>query len=124
MSAPDFSGMGRDEIVAWFSNAPDSELAEVIRTAQPAEAATAVGPAADTSIPLLLTSIRLPVELVQGLDEVAAAEGINRSEAIRWAVTDFLRDRRGAVTPAEAERALDVLRRLVGEHATGFRDAA
>jgi hypothetical protein len=59
MSAPDFSGMARDEIVAWFSNAPDAELAEVVRSAQPVQATTAAGPAAgDTSIPLLLTSIR------------------------------------------------------------------
>jgi Arc/MetJ-type ribon-helix-helix transcriptional regulator len=125
MSGPEFDDMSKAEIVEWFSNASDDELAEVVRTAQPASDVPAAASGAGTAaVPLLLTSIRLPVELVRELDEVAAAEGTNRSEAIRIAVAAFLRERRGAVGPTEAERALDVLRRLVQQHGVGYPDAA
>jgi predicted DNA-binding protein len=118
--------MSKDEVIAWFSEAPDDDLSHVIRNARRVDESDVAGAAepTDVSIPLMLTSIRLPVELVRQLDEVASAEGITRSEAIRSAVAAFVRERRGGVTPAEAERALDVLRRVVGEHLNTPREAA
>jgi metal-responsive CopG/Arc/MetJ family transcriptional regulator len=72
----------------------------------------------------MLTSIRLPVDLIRSLDAVAAAEGLNRSEAIRLAVTDFVKRRTDEVTPSEAEHALEVLRRVVGERVSNRGEAA
>lgn len=125
MSAPDFDSMSKDEIVEWFVTAGDGDLAEVVRTAQPVR--NTVAPqsgSGDSAIPLLLTSIRLPVDLVAGLDEVAAAEGTTRSEVIRLAVAALLRQRRGEVSGVEAEQALEVFKRLVREHVTEHRHAA
>lgn len=123
MSTSDFENMSKDQIVDWFTRAPDADLAEVVRTAQRIEEPSTATPA-EVSIPLMLTSIRLPVELVRSLDEVAATAGLNRSEAIRLAVAEFVQQRHGGVSSSEAERALDVLRRVVGEHVSSHRDAA
>jgi predicted transcriptional regulator len=124
VTAWDFAEMSRDDAVAWFNQASDKELAEVVRTAQRADREGSLQPIGEVPISLMLTSIRLPVDLVQVLDEVAAAEGLNRSEAIRTAVGAYVRERRGGVSPSEAERALDVLRRVVGEHTNAHRPAA
>jgi predicted transcriptional regulator len=124
VSAPDFEKMSKAEIVTWFSTAPESSVVEVLRAAHEVDDPPAATRPDDGSIPLMLTSIRLPVELVRSLDAVAAVEGVNRSEAIRLAIAEFVRQRTGEVSPSEAERALDVIRRVVGEHVNSRRDAA
>ncbi len=131
MSGHDFDEMSKEQAITWFTQAPDDDLAEVVRTARPVigssrpvDDSRSTQPVGEVPIPLMLTSIRLPVELVGWLDEIAAAEGMNRSEAIRTAVAAFVRHRRGGVDASEAERALDVLRRVVGEHADARRAAA
>jgi predicted DNA-binding protein len=116
--------MSRDQALSWFIDAPEADLAEVVRTARPVKDDAEDVARVETAIPLMLTSIRLPVELVRFLDEVAAAEGVTRSEAIRQAVARYVGDRRGGVSPSEAQHALDVLRRVVGEHASIYREAA
>jgi hypothetical protein len=124
VSAPDFEKMSKAEIVRWFSTAPEASLVEVLRGAHKVDDPPTATRPDDGSIPLMLTSIRLPVELVRSLDAVAGAEGLNRSEAIRFAIAEFVRQRTGEVSPSEAEHALDVLRRVVGEHANSRGDAA
>jgi predicted DNA-binding protein len=121
VSADDLDKMSRDQVVEWFKSAPDEELAEVVRTARQTTDGTARVPRGESAIPLMLTSLRLPVELVSQLDEVAAVSGLNRSEAIRAAVVAYVQERRGEVSATEAEHALEVLRRVVGEH---IRDQA
>lgn len=111
--------MSRDEAVEWFAQASDDDLAEAVRTAHRPVDEFKPRPAGEAAIPLMLTSIRLPVELVRQLDEVAAAEGLNRSEAIRSAVAAYVRQCQGDVDVSEAERALEILRRVVGEHTRG-----
>jgi predicted DNA-binding protein len=113
--------MSRDQAVEWFANASDDELADVVRTARRPVGRVVPASSDAAAIPLMLTSIRLPVDLVAQLDEVAAAEGINRSDAIRTAIAGYVRERHGVVSAAEAEHALEVLRRVVGEH---IRDQA
>lgn len=121
MSAREVDKMSRDQAVEWFSEASDEDFAEVVRTARRPTGDTRRAAGSEAAIPLMLTSIRLPVDLVGQLDEVAAAQGLNRSEAIREAVAAYVQERRGGISVSEAEHALDVLRRVVGEH---IRDQA
>jgi predicted DNA-binding protein len=119
VSKRDPGKMTRDQAVAWFAEASDEDLAEVVRAARRPAPEAGRPAAAEAAIPLVLTSIRLPVELVGRLDEVAATGGLNRSEAIRAAVTAYVDERQGEVSAADAVHALEVLRRVVGEHIDG-----
>ena len=74
MSAPDFERMTKDEVIAWFKDTND--LSPILTAMTPAyEPATRP---ADT--PMMLASIRLPVELVEQLDNLAALHGMRRSD--------------------------------------------
>ncbi len=123
MSKRDPDKMTREQAIAWFAGASEEDLADVVRSAKRPAAETGRSAGADAGIPLMLTSIRLPVDLVAHLDEVAAADGVNRSEAIRAAVTAYVNERRGEIGASEAEHALEVLRRVVGAHINGPRAA-
>lgn len=108
MSGPDFSGMTRDEVLAWFDGADD--ISPVIATMDPATEPVS-SPAGDG--PMMLASIRLPVAMVEQLDSFADLDGVRRSDVIREALGAYLRDRTSPVGRDEAEHALDVLRRIV-----------
>jgi metal-responsive CopG/Arc/MetJ family transcriptional regulator len=63
--------------------------------------------------PMLLASIRLPYAMVEQLDNLTSLEGCRRSDVIRAALSAYIAERMCPVGPDEAERALDVLRKLV-----------
>jgi metal-responsive CopG/Arc/MetJ family transcriptional regulator len=72
---------------------------------------------------MLLASIRLPVEMVDRIDEYAQSDGVTRSDLVRDAITAYLADRTKDVSRDEAEQALAVISRIVHER-TGRADAA
>jgi predicted DNA-binding protein len=117
VTEPNLDRMSNDEAVAWF-NTTDS-LAPAIRTMAPATDPT--GPAPE--VPMMLASIRLPVRLVEQLDQLAAQDSTRRSDVIREALIRYVTFRAGPVARDEAEYALDVLRRVV-ELRTREPDAA
>jgi Arc/MetJ-type ribon-helix-helix transcriptional regulator len=118
LSTPDFDNMTKDEIIAWFDSADDLSpvLASMKRATEPAGRAEAE--------PMMLASIRLPVVLVEQLDSLADLHGIRRSEVIREALAAYVAERTAPIGRDEAERALDVLRRLVANHTGGHAEAA
>ena len=118
MSAPDFDRMTKDEIIAWFKDTND--LTPILTAMTPAtEPATRP---ADT--PMMLASIRLPVELVEQLDNLAALHGMRRSDVIRDALTAYVADRTNPVDRDDAVHALEVIRRIVANHVDLHGEAA
>jgi predicted DNA-binding protein len=107
MSTPDFDRMSKEEILAWFRTTDD--LSPVLADMTPATEPTGP-PAAE---PMLLASIRLPVAMVEQLDNLAGLDGRRRSDVIRAALSAYISDRLSPVGREDAEHALDVLRRLV-----------
>jgi Arc/MetJ-type ribon-helix-helix transcriptional regulator len=118
MSAPDFEHMTKDEILAWFDKAGD--LSPLLSSMTPATEPVA---RAASETPMLLASIRLPVAMVEQLDSLADLQGERRSDVIRAALAAYIADRISPVGRDEAERALDVLRRVVADR-TGPRTEA
>lgn len=112
MSGPDFDQMTKEQVIAWFKTTQD--LSPMVASAQPATE-PAGRPASDS--PMMLVSIRLPVALVEQVDSIADLAHQRRSEVIRAALTAYVANQTAPVGPAEAERALEVLRRLVAGRA-------
>lgn len=79
-------------------------------------------PAVDT--PMMLASIRLPVVVVDQLDDLADVQGLRRSDVIREALVAYVVEKTSPVGRDEAERALDVLRRIVASRADPHDHAA
>jgi Arc/MetJ-type ribon-helix-helix transcriptional regulator len=123
MSGPDFERMSKDEVLAWFDHADDISpvVATMDAAAEPVRRAPSDGP-------MMLASIRLPVATVEQLDALAELDGVRRSDVIRDALAAYLRDRTSPIGRDEAERALDVLRRVVaggtGPEGEAARDRA
>lgn len=118
MSGPNFEKMTKDEVIEWFRNADD--VSPVLVSLKPATEPV-VRPAGEA--PMMLVSIRLPVILVEQLDSLANLQGMRRSEVIREALAGYVTDRTSPVGRDEAERALDVLHRIVASR-TDQRDQA
>lgn len=119
MSGPDFERMTKDEVVAWFATAED--ISPVLSTAT--EATEAVRPPGPDG-PMMLASIRLPVRMVEQLDSIADLRGVRRSDVIRDALVAWVREQISPVGRDEAERALDVLRKIVAAQPGTFDQAA
>lgn len=117
MTEPNLDRMTNEEAIAWFNTT--ESLAPAIRTMTPATDPS--GPPAE--VPMMLSSVRLPVSLVEQLDQLAAQDGSRRSDVIRDALAHYLAQRLQPVDRDEAEHALDVLRRVVALR-TGRADAA
>jgi predicted DNA-binding protein len=101
--------MTEDEVVAWFRSA--KELTTLLGDTLPAPATSGLGTSATSAtsadVSMMLVSIRLPVMLVEQLDQLANSRGVRRADVIREAISVFVAD--------EPERAMDVLRRVVGD---------
>jgi hypothetical protein len=110
VSQPDFERMTKDEVIAWFRTT--SDLSPVLADMQPATE-PASRPAPDVS--MMLASIRLPVAIVEQLDHLASSQGVRRSDIIRDALSTYVAEKTSPIGPGEAERALDVLRRVVAD---------
>jgi predicted transcriptional regulator len=108
VSGPDFEQMTKDEVIAWFRTT--SDVSPILASMEPATEPVR-RPAAET--PMVLASIRLPVVLVEQLDSLAAVQGVRRSEVIREALAVYVVEQTSPVGRDEAERALDVLRKVV-----------
>jgi Arc/MetJ-type ribon-helix-helix transcriptional regulator len=117
VTEPNFDGMSKDEIIAWFRNA--SSLVPLMDGL--AASTDPAGPPPE--VPMMLVSIRLPVALVTQLDDLARQDKLRRSEIIREALVEYAHERTAAVDFDEAEHALDVLRRIVAVRG-GRADAA
>jgi predicted DNA-binding protein len=109
VKAPDFEKMTKDEVIAWFRTSTD--LSPLLASMTPA-----TEPASRPEAPMMLASIRLPVDLMEQLDQLAALHGVRRSDVIRDALAAYVTEHTGAVDRDEAERALEVLRRIVASH--------
>jgi predicted transcriptional regulator len=118
VSLPDFEKMTKREIIAWFESA--DSIAPLVATMAPATEPVAPS----TGVPMMLASIRLPVVLVDQLDAIAEHDGTKRSEVIREALVSYVESRTAPVARDEAERALDVLRRVVADRTVGGSGAA
>ena len=105
--------MTKQEIIAWFESA--ESIAPMLASMAPATEPVAP----PTGVPMTLASIRLPVVLVEQLDAIADRHGVRRSEVIREALVSFVASRTAPVGRDEAERALDVLRRVVADRNAG-----
>jgi predicted transcriptional regulator len=68
---------------------------------------------ANSGSSMMLLSFRLPVALVQQIDELADRDRRRRADIIREALARYVEERTAPVSRDEAERALDVLRKLV-----------
>lgn len=119
MSSPDFERMTKDEVIAWFDAADD--ISPVLKSMVPATEPV-IRPAND--MPMMLASIRLPVAMVEQLDSLADLDGVRRSDVIREALAAYLAERTSPVGRDEAERALDVLRRIVADRTAPHAEAA
>ena len=117
MSSPDFERMTKQEIIEWFESA--ESIAPMLASMAPASEPVAP----PTGVPMTLASIRLPVVLVEQLDAIADRHGVRRSEVIREALVSFVASRTAPVGRDEAERALDVLRRVVADRNAGAERA-
>ncbi len=117
MTLPDFDRMTKDEILEWFDNTKD--LSPLIRTMRPDTEEVRRSP----NPPMMLASIRLPVEMVYRIDEFAEGDGVTRSDLVRDAIAAYIVDRTKDVSRDEAEQALAVISRIVHER-TGRADAA
>jgi predicted DNA-binding protein len=100
--------MTKDEVLAWFDSAED--ISPVLASTTPV---TEPVTRTQADSPMMLASIRLPVDMVEQLDSFADMEGVRRSDIVRRALTAYLAERTAPVGRDEAEQALDVLRRLV-----------
>src|SRR5262245_42585431 len=111
--------MTKDEIVAWFDASDDISpmLASMAPASEPVTSPT-------PGIPMMLASIRLPVAMVEQLDSIADIDGQRRSDIIRAALAAYIFERTSAVGRDEAERALDVLRKVVASRTTPPTKAA
>lgn len=112
MSQPDFEHMTKDEVVAWFRTAND--LSPMLAEMRPA---TEPAPRPGPDVSMMLASIRLPVVIVEQLDHMASVRGVRRSDVIREALAGYIADKTAPVGRDEAERALEVLRRVVSDRA-------
>jgi predicted DNA-binding protein len=114
---PDFDRMTKDEILDWCESTDD--VTPLFAGMQPAteEIRRPPGP------PMLLASIRLPVEMVDRIDEYAQNDGVTLSDFVRDAIAAYIADRAKDVSRDEAEQALAVISRIVHER-TGRADAA
>jgi Arc/MetJ-type ribon-helix-helix transcriptional regulator len=119
VSEPNFDAMTKNEVVAWFRDT--RSLAPVMAAMTPS---TDPPSSAPPDVPMMLVSIRLPVSLVARLDDLARQDGLRRSELIREALADFAHEHASTVGRDEAERALEVLRRLVATRTAPHVDAA
>src|SRR5690606_21019653 len=102
--------MTKDEVIAWFRTTND--LSPMLADMQPATEPTS-RPAPD--VPMTRASLRLPVAVVEQLDHLASSKGVRRSDVIREALSTYVAERIAPVGRDEAERALDVLRRVVAD---------
>jgi predicted DNA-binding protein len=109
VTVPDFDKMTKDEVITWFKTSTD--LSPMLASITPA-----TEPATRTESPMMLASIRLPVDLMEQLDQLAAVQGVRRSDVIRDALAAYVSDHTRAVDRDEAKRALEVLRRIVATH--------
>jgi len=62
---------------------------------------------------MMLASFRLPVTLVQQIDEIAERDRKRRADIIREALAGYVAERTGPVTRDEARHALEILRRAI-----------
>jgi metal-responsive CopG/Arc/MetJ family transcriptional regulator len=65
---------------------------------------------------MMMASIRVPVDLMEQLDRLAARHGVRRSDVIRDALTTYVTEHTSPAGRDEAVRALEVLRRIVASH--------
>ena len=78
--------MSRDELVAYFSAGGD--ISELLRGATPG---ADLGPAPSPDmIPMIVTGVRLPTDVVRQLDLLAGSERGGRSGLIRRAIDEYL----------------------------------
>ena len=78
--------MSRDELVAYFNAGGD--ISELLRDATPGPDLGAA-PSPD-AIPMIVTGVRLPAEVVRQLDQLAGTDRGGRSGLIRRAIDEFL----------------------------------
>lgn len=114
MSTPDFDAMSKAEVIEWFQHT--SDLRPLVSSMSAATEEVTPPP---SGVPMVLSSIRLPVDLVERVDRLANAQGSRRSDVIRDALTEYVARHTGAIRRDEAEHALEVLRRLVAERDPG-----
>ena len=78
--------MRRDELVAYFNTGGD--ISELLRGANPG---TDLGPApSPDTIPMIVTGVRLPTDVMRRLDLLAGNDRGGRSGLIRRAIDEFL----------------------------------
>lgn len=78
--------MTRDELVAYFNAGGD--ISELLRDAT---AGPDIGPApSPEAIPMIVTGVRLPSDVVHQLDQLAGDSRGGRSGLIRQAIDEFL----------------------------------
>jgi hypothetical protein len=83
---PDPRSMSRDELVAYFNAGGD--ISDLLRDAV---AGPDLGPAAaPEAIPMVVTGVRLPSDVVRRLDQLAGSDRGGRSGLIRQAIDEFL----------------------------------
>jgi hypothetical protein len=83
--------MSRDELVAYFSAGGD--ISELLRGAIPG---ADLGPAPSPDmIPMIVTGVRLPTDVVRQLDLLAGSERGGRSGLIRRAIDEYLEKHAG-----------------------------
>jgi Arc/MetJ-type ribon-helix-helix transcriptional regulator len=119
VNSPDFEGMTKDEVIAWFDNTDD--ISPVLESMKPASEQVQ---RASKDGRMMLASIRLPVAVVEQIDSLADMAGVRRSDIIREALTAYLAERAAPVGRDEAEHALDVLRRAIAARPDWRADAA
>jgi hypothetical protein len=100
--------MSKDEVVAWFDASDD--VSPLLSTVEPVVDGV-VSPAADG--PMVMSSIWLPVSMVEELDGLADVQQARRSDVIREALASYSRQRTVPVGPDDAQQALEVLRKVV-----------
>ena len=95
---PDLRSMSRDQLVSYFNAGGD--VSDLLRDAT---AGRDLGPApAPDTIPMIVTGVRLPSDVVRQLDQLAGNDKGGRSGVIRLAIDEFLqRHRRSGVTTTE-----------------------
>jgi hypothetical protein len=83
--------MSREALVAYFNAGGD--ISELLRDAV---AGSDVGPTPDPeTIPMIVTGVRLPSDVVRQLDHIAGNDKGGRSGLIRQAIDEFLERRAG-----------------------------
>lgn len=119
MTTPDFERMTKDEILDWFDQTKDLSvlMAGMEPSTEPVRPPNPDGP-------MMLASIRLPVELVEQLDSLADLQGVRRSEVIRAALTAYVTEQTTPLGRDDAVHALDVLRRVVNNGIDNAAQAA